>query len=94
MGKGESNNQPFLEQKSFGLKNEWLIYIGSVLSTLLFWQMVQNHDAVSIAITSSWWSFFLYIVYYAASQIGWKSKRSTYSFNNLNCLYNSFLGII
>ncbi|WP_339887572.1 oligopeptide:H+ symporter [uncultured Flavobacterium sp.] len=74
MGKGESNNQPFLEQKSFGLKNEWLIYIGSILSTLLFWQMVQNHEAVSWALKIAGGISFLYIVYYAATQLDGKAR--------------------
>ena len=74
MGKGESTNQPFLDQKSFGLKNEWLIYIGSILTTLLFWQMVQNHDAVSWALKVAGGISFLYIVYYAASQLDGKAR--------------------
>lgn len=74
MGKGESNNQPFLEQKSFGLKNEWLIYIGSILSTLLFWQMVQNHEAVSWALKIAGGISFLYIVYYATTKLDGKAR--------------------
>lgn len=75
MGKGESNNQAYLEQKSFGLKNEWLIYIGSILSTLVFWQMVQNHDAVSIALQVAGGVSFLYIVYYAITQLDGKARE-------------------
>lgn len=75
MGKGESNNQPFLEKRTFGLKNEWLIYIGSVLSTLLFWQMVQNHDAVSIALQVAGGVSFLYIVYYAVTKLDGKARE-------------------
>lgn len=75
MGKGESNNQAYLEQKSFGLKNEWLIYIGSILSTLVFWQMVQNHDAVSIALQIAGGVSFLYIVYYAITQLDGKARE-------------------
>jgi proton-dependent oligopeptide transporter, POT family len=75
MGKGESNNQAFLEKTSFGLKNEWLIYIGSVLSSLLFWQMVQNHDAVSLALQVAGGVSFLYIVYYAATQLDGKARE-------------------
>ncbi len=74
MGKGESNNQPFLEKTSFGLKNEWLIYIGSILSTLIFWQMVQNHEAVSWALKIAGAVSFLYIVYYAATQLDGKAR--------------------
>lgn len=75
MGKGESTNQPFLEKRTFGLKNEWLIYIGSVLSTLLFWQMVQNHDAVSIALQVAGGVSFLYIVYYAVTKLDGKARE-------------------
>ena len=74
LGKGESNNQPYLERKTVGLKNEWLIYIGSVLSTLLFWQMVQNHDAVSWALKIAGGISFLYIVYYAVTQLDGKAR--------------------
>ena len=74
MGKGESNNQSFLEKTSFGLRNEWLIYIGSILSTLIFWQMVQNHEAVSWALKVAGGVSFLYIVYYAATQLDGKAR--------------------
>lgn len=73
-GKGESNNQSFLEKTSFGLKNEWLIYIGSILSTLIFWQMVQNHESVSWALKIAGAVSFLYIVYYAATQLDGKAR--------------------
>lgn len=75
MGKGETNNPSFLENKSFGLKNEWLIYMGSVLSTLLFWQMVQNHDAVSWALKIAGAISFIYIVYYAITQLDGKARH-------------------
>jgi POT family proton-dependent oligopeptide transporter len=75
LGKGESNNASFLEKKSLGLKNEWLIYIGSVMSTLLFWQMVQNHDAVSWALKIAGAISFIYIVYYAATQLDGKARH-------------------
>lgn len=74
LGKGESNNQSFLENTSFGLKHEWLIYIGSILSTLIFWQMVQNHDAVSWALKIAGAVSFLYIVYYAVTQLDGKAR--------------------
>lgn len=74
-GKGESTNAEFLEKKSFGIKNEWLIYIGSFLSTILFWQMVQNHDAVSIALQVAGGVSFLYIVYYAVTKLDRKGRE-------------------
>jgi POT family proton-dependent oligopeptide transporter len=75
MGKGETNNASFLEKKSFGLKNEWLIYIGSALSTVLFWQMVQNHDTVSWALKIAGAISFIYIVYYAITQLDGKARH-------------------
>lgn len=74
-GKGESTNAEFLEKKSFGIKNEWLIYIGSFLSTILFWQMAQNHDAVSIALQVAGGVSFLYIVYYAVTKLDRKGRE-------------------
>lgn len=75
MGKGESNNFAFLEKKTLGLKNEWLIYILSILSTVLFWQMVQNHDAVSMALQVAGAISFVYIVYYAITQLDGKARE-------------------
>lgn len=74
-GKGESNNQAFLEKTSFGLKNEWIIYILSILSTLIFWQMVQNHTAVSLALQVAGGASFIYIVYYAITQLDSKARQ-------------------
>ncbi len=75
MGKGESNNPTFLERTSFGLKNEWLIYLGSILSTLIFWQMVQNHEVVSMALQVAGGISFLYIVYYATVHLDGKARE-------------------
>lgn len=75
MGKGESNNQSFLNKATFGIKNEWLIYLGSILSTLIFWQMVQNHDAVSLALQVAGAASFIYIVYYAITQLDKKARE-------------------
>lgn len=73
-GKGESKASDFLEKKSFGVKNEWLIYIASALSVLFFWQMVQSHDAVSWILKIAGGLSFLYIVYYAVTQLSGKER--------------------
>jgi POT family proton-dependent oligopeptide transporter len=40
-----------------------MVNLGSVLSTLLFWQMVQNHDAVSWALKiAGGISFYIYFI--------------------------------
>ena len=74
-GKGESSDPAFLERTTMGLKNEWLIYIGSMLSTLIFWQMVQNHDAVSWALKVAGAVSFIYIVYYAATKLNGVARQ-------------------
>lgn len=68
-GKGESTNPEFLERKSFGLKNEWIVYGASVLSTVAIWQMVQNHSVVQNLLIVSGAASFIYIVYYALTQL-------------------------
>lgn len=73
-GKGESKVPEFLAKTSFGVKNEWLIYIASALSALFFWQMVQSHDAVSWILKIAGGLSFLYIVYYAATQLSGKER--------------------
>ncbi|TYA92350.1 peptide MFS transporter [Seonamhaeicola marinus] len=69
MGKGESPVPEFLNKVSLGIKNEWLIYVISILSTVIFWQMVQRHEAVSMSLMIAGAASFIYIVYYAISQL-------------------------
>ena len=68
-GKGESNFPESLNKTSFGIKNEYLIYGLSVLSTLLLWQMVQRHSVVQNILIVAGAASFIYIVYYAATQL-------------------------
>ncbi|MFV8345994.1 peptide MFS transporter [Flavobacterium sp. ZB4P13] len=75
MGKGESKVPEILEKKSFGIKNEWLIYLLSASSALIFWQMVQNHDAVSWSLKIAGGISFIYIVYYAITQLDGKARH-------------------
>ncbi len=69
MGKGESSVPDFLNQLTFGVKNEWLIYIASILSTVIFWQMVQRHEAVSMSLMIAGAASFIYIIYYAIKEL-------------------------
>lgn len=69
MGKGESKVPEFLTNQTFGIKNEWLIYAGSVLSIALVWQMVQRHSVVQNALIVSGAISFVYILYYAITQL-------------------------
>ena len=69
MGKGESKTPEFLENRSFGLKNEWLIYAGSVLSIVLVWQMVQRHSVVQNILIVAGAISVAYILYYALTQL-------------------------
>lgn len=74
-GKGESKVPELLEKKSFGLKNEWLIYALSVLSALVFWQMVQRHEVVSYSLMIAGAASFVYIVYYSITQLDKKARE-------------------
>lgn len=69
MGKGESKTPEFLENRSFGLKNEWLIYAGSILSIALVWQMVQRHSVVQNILIIAGAISVVYILCYAITQL-------------------------
>ncbi|HEX8270773.1 MAG TPA: peptide MFS transporter [Flavobacterium sp.] len=68
-GKGESSNPALLNKSSYGIKNEYLIYGLSILSTLLLWQMVQRHSVVQNILIIAGAASFIFIVYYAATQL-------------------------
>ena len=78
-GKGESNNTAFLEKTSFGIKNEWIIYGLSVLSTVIFWQVVQRHEVVSYSLQLAGAVSFIYIVYYAITQLNGKAREQLFA---------------
>lgn len=69
LGKGESKVPDFLTQKTIGIKNEWLIYGLSILSIGLVWQMVQSHSIVQNLLIISGAISFIYIAYYALTQL-------------------------
>ncbi|MFM9825548.1 peptide MFS transporter [Flavobacterium sp.] len=69
LGKGESNFPEFLEKKAFGIKNEWLIYGGSIFSIAIVWQMVQSHSVVQNLLIIAGGISFIYIAYYAITQL-------------------------
>ncbi|NBL64586.1 MFS transporter [Flavobacterium sp. NST-5] len=73
-GKGESKVPELLAKTTFGIKNEWLIYVASALSAIFFWQMVQSHEAVSWILKIAGGFSFLYIVYYAVTQLTGKER--------------------
>jgi len=68
-GKGESTNPQAIEKKVFGIKNEYLIYILATLSTVVIWQMVQSHSVVQNILIIAGSISFIYIVYYAVTQL-------------------------
>ena len=78
-GKGESNAPEFLEKTYFGIKNEWIIYGLSVLSTLIFWQVVQRHEVVSYSLQLAGAVSFIYIVYYAITQLNGKAREQLFA---------------
>jgi len=75
MGKGESKVPELLEKKSFGIKTEWIIYVVSVLSALVFWQMVQRHEVVSYSLMVAGAASFIYIIYYSITQLDGKARQ-------------------
>lgn len=74
-GKGESKVPDLLEKKYFGLKTEWLIYVMSVASALVFWQMVQRHEVVSYSLMVAGGVSFVYILYYSITQLDQKARE-------------------
>jgi proton-dependent oligopeptide transporter, POT family len=68
-GKGETKEPEFLTKKTVGIRNEYLIYLISVLSIGLVWQMVQSHSVVQNILIIAGGISFAYIVYYASTQL-------------------------
>ena len=75
LGKGESKVPEFLNKKTLGITNEWLIYIASTFSAIIFWQMVQSHEVVSNALMVAGAISFIYITYYAITQLDGKARE-------------------
>jgi POT family proton-dependent oligopeptide transporter len=69
LGKGESKVPEFLAKKTIGIKNEWGIYGLSVASILVIWQMVQSHSIVQNLLIVAGSISFIYILYYALTQL-------------------------
>jgi proton-dependent oligopeptide transporter, POT family len=68
-GKGESNYPEALNKKTLGIKNEYLIYGGTTLSSLLIWQMVQSHSVVQNLLIVAGAVSFIYILYYSITKL-------------------------
>ena len=66
--KGESTKPEELNKIRFGLKTEYLIYLLSILGTVVVWQMVQRHHVVENILIVSIALSFIAIVYFAYSQ--------------------------
>ena len=46
LGRGEPENPALLEEKKFGIKFEWLLYLVGLLAVVVCWWMVQNQALV------------------------------------------------
>ncbi len=68
-GKGEPENLPLLQSKSFGITNEIWIYTLATLSTLIVWQLVQSHSAVQNILIIAGGISFVFILYYAITKL-------------------------
>lgn len=78
-GKGESTVPELLEKTFFGIKIEWLIYIISLLSVFVFWQMVQSHEVVSSSLMVAGVLSAVYILYYSITQVDKKAREQLFA---------------
>jgi len=78
-GKGESTVPELLEKTFFGIKIEWLIYIISLLSVFVFWQMVQSHEVVSSSLMVAGVLSAVYIIYYSITQVDKKAREQLFA---------------
>jgi proton-dependent oligopeptide transporter, POT family len=67
-GKGEPPNPSLLEKSVFGLKLEYFIYVVTILSIAIIWQMVQKHHVVEWILIIGIVFSFIAIIYFAISQ--------------------------
>lgn len=66
LGKGEPKDAADLQKKNFlGISKEVTIYILSILSLLVIWQMVQRHSVVEVLLMVAGAAALLYILWYA-----------------------------
>ena len=79
LGKGESKVPEFLAEKTIGIKNEWGIYGVSVASILVIWQMVQSHSIVQNLLIVAGSISFVYILYYALTQLDKIARERLFS---------------
>jgi POT family proton-dependent oligopeptide transporter len=79
LGKGESKVPEFLIEKTIGIKNEWGIYGASVASILVIWQMVQSHSIVQNLLIVAGSISFVYILYYALTQLDKIARERLFS---------------
>jgi POT family proton-dependent oligopeptide transporter len=79
LGKGESSVPELLNKTTLGIKNEWIIYILSTLSAVVFWQMVQNHEVVSKSLMVAGLASFIYILYYAITKLDGKAREQLFA---------------
>lgn len=68
MGKGEPREPEKLKKKIFGLTTETVIYILSILSLVVIWQMVQRHSVVEMLLMVAGAASLLYIIWYAVAK--------------------------
>ena len=75
----ESKNPELLDKKIIGIKTEWLIYIASILSVFVFWQMVQSHEVVSSSLMVAGSLSVIYILYYSITQVDKKAREQLFA---------------
>lgn len=78
-GKGESSDVVALNKKQFGIKTEYLIYILSVFSTILVWQMVQRHKVVENILLISLSISLIFILYFGFKKVDKIARERLFS---------------
>lgn len=78
-GKGEPTVPELLEKKFLGFKIEWVIYIVSLLSVFVFWQMVQSHEIVSSSLMVAGALSAAYIIYYSVNKVDKKAREQLFA---------------
>lgn len=62
LGRGEPENPQLLEEKKFGLKFEWVLYLAGLIAVGLCWWMVQNQAIVGSLLGLSGLVLVLYVI--------------------------------
>ena len=69
LGRGEPENPTVLEEKKFGLKFEWVLYLAGLVAVALCWWMVQNQAIVGTLLGVAGLILVSYVLYTAVFKL-------------------------